>query len=105
MALTPAPERQRTADVIAEATSFHDLLLPQAMVNALAAAGFQRPSPVQQEAIPLGRVGSDLIVQAKSGTGKTVVFAGICLERVDRDIGRPQVCFAAVSDTCSRAHA
>ena len=75
--------RLRTADVLAEESrTFEDLLIPAPLIKALDSAGFQRPSPVQQAAIPLGRIGSDLIVQAKSGTGKTLVFAVICLERV-----------------------
>lgn len=75
-----------------DAGSFSDLLLPQPLVSALAAAGFQRPSPVQKAAIPIGRLGTDLIVQAKSGTGKTAVFAAILLERVDLEVSTPQVC-------------
>jgi ATP-dependent RNA helicase DDX20 len=73
--------RWRSEDVQSDKT-FVDLGLPAALTNALSACGFTRPSPVQQAAIPLGRLGSDLIVQAKSGTGKTVVFAVIILERV-----------------------
>ncbi len=90
-----ATARARTADVLSDAGSFHDLLLPQHTVDALASAGFLRPSPVQQAAIPLGRVGSDLLVQAKSGTGKTVVFAVICLERVKLEVGSPQALILA----------
>jgi ATP-dependent RNA helicase DDX20 len=85
-------QRYRTEDVQSDAGSFSDLLLPQPLVTALAAAGFQRPSPVQKAAIPIGRVGTDLIVQAKSGTGKTAVFAAILLERVDLEVATPQVC-------------
>ena len=44
-----------------------------------------------QASIPLGRVGTDLIVQAKSGTGKTVTFACICLERIKMEVKAPQV--------------
>jgi ATP-dependent RNA helicase DDX20 len=62
-------------------STFADLLLPPPLVSALLAAGFARPSPVQEAAIPLGRARCDLIVQAKSGTGKTVVFAVVALER------------------------
>jgi len=83
--------RYRTSDVSSDASSFDDLLLPKPLVQALAAAGFQRPSPVQQLAIPLGLVGTDLIVQAKSGTGKTCVFAVIALQRVQLDVSTPQV--------------
>jgi hypothetical protein len=85
-----AAERERTDDVRSEAESFADLLLPPAMVAALAAAGFVRPSPVQAAALPPGRAGGDLIVQAKSGTGKTAVFAAIALERLRPDVRTPQ---------------
>jgi hypothetical protein len=86
--------RYRTADVESDAGSFADLLLPAPLVRALASAGFQRPSPVQKLAIPLGLVGTDLIVQAKSGTGKTCVFAVIALQRVAQDSAVPQVMLA-----------
>ena len=89
-AVPKKPQRERTADVQADKT-FSDLALPTEMVQALAACGFDRPSPVQQAAIPLGRTGSDLIVQAKSGTGKTAVFAVICLLRLKKDVTSPQV--------------
>lgn len=84
-------ERYRTEDVQSDASSFDDLLLPAPMVAALAAVGFVRPSPVQKAAIPLGRLGSDLIVQAKSGTGKTLIFAVVCLEKLDPAVPMPQV--------------
>lgn len=95
--MSRATLRYRTADVEGDAGSFDDLLLPATLVHALSEAGFKRPSPVQQAAIPVGRVGSDLIVQAKSGTGKTAVFAIICLECLALDVGSPQV-------TWGRAH-
>ncbi len=71
--------------------SFSDLGLPTQLVAALSLCGYDRPSPVQQAAIPLGRLGSDLIVQAKSGTGKTVVFASILMERIKADVAHVQV--------------
>lgn len=83
--------RERTADVQSDASSFSELQLPEHLVTALAAAGYTRPSPVQKAAIPLGRLGADLIVQAKSGTGKTVVFAVVCIERVKAGVAGPQV--------------
>mgnify|MGYP006414216597 CR=1 FL=1 len=43
---------------------------------------FDIPSPIQASAIPLGKFGVDIIAQAKSGTGKTVVFAVIILENI-----------------------
>ena len=59
-------------------------------MRGLADAGFRIPSPVQRSAIPLGRLGADLVVQAKSGTGKTVTFGAILLDRVDRTLPHPQ---------------
>ncbi|XP_036389271.1 probable ATP-dependent RNA helicase DDX20 [Megalops cyprinoides] len=73
--------RRRTDDVLlSEVVDFASLLLSQAVVEGLTASGFQKPSPIQLKAIPLGRCGLDLIVQAKSGTGKTCVFATIALD-------------------------
>lgn len=82
--------RWRTADVLGSAGSFNKLALPFPLRRALALAGFKTPSPVQESAIPLARLGSDLVVQAKSGTGKTLVFAVACLERIDVSCGVPQ---------------
>ncbi|BHF59661.1 hypothetical protein SprV_0100262200 [Sparganum proliferum] len=62
--------------------SFASMGLSVNVLKGLHAAGFQRPSPVQVNAIPLGRMGLDMIVQAKAGTGKTVVFSVVLLEAV-----------------------
>nr|XP_020476305.1 probable ATP-dependent RNA helicase DDX20 [Monopterus albus] len=73
--------RRRTDDVLqSEGIDFGSLLLSQAVLEGLSAAGFQKPSPIQLKAIPLGRCGLDLIVQAKSGTGKTCVFCTVALD-------------------------
>jgi superfamily II DNA/RNA helicase len=88
-------EEERTADVISEAPSFRDLLLPKEILSALERAGYQSPSPVQHAAIPLARLGSDVIVQAKAGTGKTLVFAVTAVERVNVRKPRPQVLLLA----------
>jgi superfamily II DNA/RNA helicase len=63
--------------------SFSDLLLPPAVVSTLAAAGFTDPSPVQRAAIPLLGGAVDVVVQAKSGTGKTLTFAVAVMQTVD----------------------
>ncbi|KAM8829705.1 putative ATP-dependent RNA helicase DDX20 [Synchiropus picturatus] len=73
--------RKRTDDVLlSEGIDFKSLLLSEAVLEGLSSAGFQKPSPIQLKAIPLGRCGLDLIVQAKSGTGKTCVFCTIALD-------------------------
>uniref|UniRef100_A0A4W5KSW9 RNA helicase n=1 Tax=Hucho hucho TaxID=62062 RepID=A0A4W5KSW9_9TELE len=73
--------RKRTDDVVLSGgIDFNALLLSQPVLDGLAASGFKKPSPIQLKAIPLGRCGLDLIVQAKSGTGKTCVFSTIALD-------------------------
>ena len=75
--------RKRTQDVrIDESVDFTGLCLSPNVLAGLKHAGFIRPSPIQLKAIPLGRCGLDLIVQAKSGTGKTCVFTVIALENL-----------------------
>lgn len=80
--LAKAQHRVRTDDVWSDAESFAELGISERVLRGLSAAGYLRPSPVQRAVIPRGRLGGDLIVQAKSGTGKTVVFAVIALEAV-----------------------
>eukprot|EP00916_Digyalum_oweni_P008169 GHVL01013742.1.p2 GENE.GHVL01013742.1~~GHVL01013742.1.p2 ORF type:complete len:295 (-),score=49.78 GHVL01013742.1:1366-2250(-) len=63
-----------------EKTNFCDLGLSDELVKALKT--FKRPSPVQIRSIVAGINGSDLIIQSKSGTGKTVAFACILLSRI-----------------------
>uniref|UniRef100_A0A665T577 RNA helicase n=1 Tax=Echeneis naucrates TaxID=173247 RepID=A0A665T577_ECHNA len=73
--------RKRTDDVLlSDRIDFGSLLLSPAVLDGLSAAGFHKPSPIQLKAIPLGRCGLDLIVQAKSGTGKTCVFCTVALD-------------------------
>ncbi|XP_053106409.1 probable ATP-dependent RNA helicase DDX20 [Hemicordylus capensis] len=83
-AVAPAQSESwlRTRDVLMPEgpEDFGSLLLSTPVLEGLKAAGFLRPSPVQLKAIPLGRCGLDLIVQAKSGTGKTCVFSTIALD-------------------------
>lgn len=85
------PPVVRSADVLAESRSFAALLVPPHIVAALRDYGIRAPSPVQHAAVPLARLGADLIVQAKAGTGKTVVFAVAVAERVDLAQRVPQV--------------
>lgn len=77
------PGTLRSSDVVLdEDITFSDLLLSPETLAGLAACGFERPSPIQLETIPLGRCGFDLIVQSKAGTGKTCIFTVIALENL-----------------------
>jgi ATP-dependent RNA helicase DeaD len=54
---------------------FDSLGLTAQLVKALTALGYEEPTPVQRETIPLLLSGTDLIAQAATGTGKTAAFA------------------------------
>ena len=62
--------------------SFASLNLNPALVQALAAAGYTEPTPVQAQAIPVALTGSDLMVSAPTGTGKTAAFVLPALQRL-----------------------
>lgn len=50
--------KQRTADVLTEEeVDFESLLLSPSLVQGLTNSGFEKPSPIQLKAIPLGRCG------------------------------------------------
>eukprot|EP01130_Rhizamoeba_saxonica_P007303 TRINITY_DN294_c0_g1_i1.p1 TRINITY_DN294_c0_g1~~TRINITY_DN294_c0_g1_i1.p1 ORF type:complete len:262 (-),score=53.83 TRINITY_DN294_c0_g1_i1:924-1709(-) len=54
--------------------SFKSLLLEQELLQSLSENGFEHPSPVQHQCIPVATLGRDILCQAKSGMGKTAVF-------------------------------
>lgn len=56
------------------ANSFEQLNLPDAIVKAVKAAGYTKPSPIQAQAIPAVLTGRDVMAAAQTGTGKTAGF-------------------------------
>jgi ATP-dependent RNA helicase DeaD len=58
-----------------DATTFADLGLPDELLRALTALGYEEPTPIQRESIPRLLEGRDLLGQAATGTGKTAAFA------------------------------
>ncbi len=70
---------------------FADLQLADPVLRAIAAAGYEKPTPIQCRAIPLLLAGRDLIGQAQTGTGKTGAFCWPILTQLDTAIQRPQV--------------
>ncbi|HEX5012300.1 MAG TPA: DEAD/DEAH box helicase [Planctomycetota bacterium] len=65
--------------------SFSDLGLSEALVAAVAALGYEEPTAVQRETIPVMLSGRDLVAQAATGTGKTAAFALPILQRLAGD--------------------
>jgi ATP-dependent RNA helicase DeaD len=62
-------------------TTFADLGLAPALLDALTALGYEEPTPIQREAIPPLLAGKDLLGLAATGTGKTAAFALPLLQR------------------------
>ncbi len=54
--------------------SFSRLSLAEPLLRAVKKLGFEQPTPVQQQAIPLALVHKDLLVSAETGSGKTAAF-------------------------------
>lgn len=71
------------------AGSWEDLLVPGEVAGALRRAGFAAPAEVQARALPAGRAGADLLVQSRAGSGKTLAFAALALERAAGSAARP----------------
>lgn len=70
--------------------TFSDLGLPSALLQALEKVGYEKPTPIQAQSIPLLLDGHDLLGQAQTGTGKTAAFALPLLANLDVDNVYPQ---------------
>ena len=63
-------------------TQFIDLGLNKPILKALAAEGYEKPTPIQAQSIPAVMAGRDLLGIAQTGTGKTAAFALPILHRL-----------------------
>ncbi|MDG3132218.1 DEAD/DEAH box helicase [Streptococcus suis] len=61
---------------------FTDLQLSEDILLAVEKAGFEAPSPIQEQTIPLALAGKDVIGQAQTGTGKTAAFGLPTLNKI-----------------------
>ncbi|MFD3002121.1 DEAD/DEAH box helicase [Pontibacter toksunensis] len=57
-----------------EITTFEDFKLNKQLLNAIEEAGYEKPTPIQQQAIPLIMAGQDILGIAQTGTGKTAAY-------------------------------
>ncbi|KAJ0246528.1 DEAD-box ATP-dependent RNA helicase 12 [Hirschfeldia incana] len=82
--LPPPDTRFQTADVTAtKGNEFEDYFLKRDLLKGIYEKGFEKPSPIQEESIPIALTGCDIIARAKNGTGKTGAFCIPVLERID----------------------
>ena len=70
---------------------FSELELSVPILKALNDVGYETPSPIQAETIPLLLEGRDVLGQAQTGTGKTAAFALPVLSAIDIKQKDPQV--------------
>lgn len=71
-------------------SSFSFLNLGDSITRVLVELGYETPSPIQAEAIPVLMAGQDVLGQAQTGTGKTAAFALPTLARIDPKLDKPQ---------------
>ena len=69
---------------------FETLGLPDKVIEAVKRVGFEQPSPIQAQTIPLLMEGRDVVGLAQTGTGKTAAFALPVLSQIDPKQRHPQ---------------
>ncbi|MDH4763174.1 ATP-dependent RNA helicase DeaD [Pseudomonas sp. SORGH_AS199] len=72
-------------------SNFAALNLNPAILAAIKAVGYEEPSPIQSQSIPVILAGHDMIGQAQTGTGKTAAFALPLLSQLDPSRREPQI--------------
>jgi ATP-dependent RNA helicase DDX6/DHH1 len=84
LALPPKDTRRRTADVTStKGSSFEDFHLKRELLMGIFQLGWEAPSPIQEEVLPVALLGKSILARAKNGTGKTGAFSIPVVQRVD----------------------
>ena len=65
-------------------------LLDKRILRAIKEMGFEKLSPIQEEAIPVLLAGEDIIGQAQTGTGKTAAFGIPAIQKLDPELRKLQ---------------
>jgi len=75
--------REMTADVTAtKGHDFEDYFLKRELLMGIFEKGYEKPSPIQEESLPIALAGKSILTRAKNGTGKTAAFTIPCLEKL-----------------------
>jgi len=90
---TPAKDsREQTEDVTAtKGSDFESFISNRALLAGIFEMGFEKPSPVQEECIPLILMRNSVLARAKNGTGKTGAFAIPTLNLCDANLKATQL--------------
>uniref|UniRef100_A0A4W4ENJ0 RNA helicase n=1 Tax=Electrophorus electricus TaxID=8005 RepID=A0A4W4ENJ0_ELEEL len=82
--LPPKDNRIKTSDVTAtKGNEFEDYCLKRELLMGIFEMGWEKPSPIQEESIPIALSGRDILARAKNGTGKSGAYLIPMLERID----------------------
>lgn len=76
-------------------STFKQLNLSKNILDAMDKMGYESPTSIQAQAIPLVVDGHDLVGQSKTGSGKTAAFAIPSLMQIDTQIKEPQILIIA----------
>lgn len=83
--------RYKTEDVTdTKGREFEDFFLKRELLMGIFEKGFERPSPIQEEAIPIILQDRNVLARAKNGTGKTAAYIIPCLEKTDTEAKKIQ---------------
>jgi ATP-dependent RNA helicase DeaD len=94
---------QSTEDPQTAEVTFEQLGLGPDSLSSIKKLGFENPSPIQAEFIPLALSGKDAIGQARTGTGKTAAFMLPVLEKIDPASKRVQaIALAPTRELCEQ---
>ncbi|CAE8624939.1 unnamed protein product, partial [Polarella glacialis] len=78
----PPDQRVKTADVTnTKGNDFEDYFLKRELLMGIFEKGYEKPSPIQEESIPVALAGKSVLARAKNGTGKTGAFVIPLLEK------------------------
>jgi len=97
------PEQKKKDGAATEITPTFDLMdLADPLLRGVYAAGYERPSAIQQRAIVPISKGHDVIAQAQSGTGKTATFTIGMLKKIDPKAKKTQALILAPTRELAR---
>lgn len=84
--------------------NFRDFLLRSELLRAIEDCGFESASEVQVQALPQAVLGTDVLVQAKSGLGKTAVFVLAILQQLEPEKSENSVSAVILAHTRELAY-
>ncbi len=69
-----------------------ELEINSELIKAVKELGFEEPTLIQEKTVPIVRKGTDVIAQAKTGSGKTAAFGLPILEKIEPRKAKSRYC-------------